>query len=323
MIGAWHRTLTVVLALTALFPMGGSFGAEPWSGKKITVAYTSLAGSMVALWIGSEKRYFKDHGLDVDLVYTSTVAGVQALVAGNVQFTSAGCYNVMLARRGGADAQLIANLLPYNPYILVTRSDLLTTKQLATRRIAINRLGDSTHFSALGAVKELGIDPASTTFVQVGSTAERLIALQTASVDAALLGLAALERSKELGFNTIFNFHERKVPGCDSSIAVSEAFRKSNPVTTEAFLRGYLKGNAYFHEGPPSDVLTIMAKYMRGAVAETRIKGAYESLRQRTARQPGSMREAVASLLEWGAAVDKLWSNWRPDSFTILQFSPN
>jgi hypothetical protein len=143
-----------------------------------------------------------------------------------------------------------------------------------------------------------------------------LIALQTGLVEASLLGISALERSKELGFNTIFNFHDRKMPGCDGGpMAVSETFRKTNPATTEAFLKGYIKGNAYFLEGPKSDVLAIMAKYMRGSVTDTRVTGAYESLRQRTSRQPESVREAVASLLEWGSTVDKAWSKWRPEQF--------
>ena len=312
----WNK-LVILVVLSALLSVAPAFAAQARLEKtKVTVAYTSLAGGFAALWLANEKGFFKEYGLDVELVYTSMVAGVQAVVAGNAQFTGAGCYNVMLARRGGADVVLIANLRSYNPYILVTRSDLVSIRQLVKKRIAINRLGDSTHFSALGAVRELGIDPASITFVQVGSTAERLIALQTGLVEASLLGVSALERSKELGFNTIFNFHDRKVPGCDGGpMAVSESFRKNNSVATEAFLRGYFKGNAYFHEGSVLDVLGIMAKYMRGTVTETRITGAYESLRQRTSKQPDSMREAVASILEWGSAVDKAWSKWRPEQF--------
>jgi NitT/TauT family transport system substrate-binding protein len=311
-----RQKVVILLAVVTLTSLCPSFVSEsPSQETKLRVAYTSLAGSMVALWIGKEKGFFQDNGLDVDLVYTSTVTGVQALVSGSVEFSGAGCYNIMLARRGGANVTLLTNLLPYNPYLLVTQATIANADQLANKRVAISRLGDSTHFSALGALKELGVDPAAVTFVQVGSTAERLIALQTKSVDASLLGSAALARSKELGFNVIFNFHERKIPGCDSSIAVSEKFKSSSPMTTEAFLKGYFKGNAFFHAGPRSQVIAIMAKYMRGTTTETRITGAYESLRQRTSKQPGSMREAIASLLEWGSAVDKAWAKWRPEQF--------
>jgi ABC-type nitrate/sulfonate/bicarbonate transport system substrate-binding protein len=164
----WSRSNFVVLVTLLTFcGVGSAFAAAaPLEKSKVTVTYTSLAGGFAALWIADEKEYFKDYGLDVESVYTSTVTGVQAVLAGNAQFTGAGCYNVMLARRAGADLVLLANLRPYNPYILITRSDLVNSTQLAGTRIAINRFGDSTHFSALGAVRELGIDPASITFVQ-------------------------------------------------------------------------------------------------------------------------------------------------------------
>jgi ABC-type nitrate/sulfonate/bicarbonate transport system substrate-binding protein len=265
--------------------------------------------------VAADRGYFKEWGLELESIYTSTLTGIQALVAGNVQFSTSGCFNVMLARRGGADLTLIANLQQYNPYILVTRSNFTGPQQLTGKKIAINRLGDSSHLSALAAVREMGIDPGTVNFLQVGSTAERLIALQTGLVDASLLGLTALARSKELGFTTIFNLYERKMPGCESSIAVSEAFQRTNRFTTEAFLRAFVKGNAYVHEGPANQVLAIMAKYMRGTVTDTRVRGAYESVRQRSSKHPTPTREGIVSLLALGSSFEKAWSNWSAEQF--------
>src|SRR4051794_30709740 len=44
---------------------------------KVTVADASLAGNDAALWTAVERGYFQEYGLDVDLLYTRTVSGIQ------------------------------------------------------------------------------------------------------------------------------------------------------------------------------------------------------------------------------------------------------
>ena len=48
-----------------------------------------------------ERGYFQEYGLDVDLLYTRTVSGIQAMLAGEVQFMATGCTEVMESRRAG------------------------------------------------------------------------------------------------------------------------------------------------------------------------------------------------------------------------------
>jgi NitT/TauT family transport system substrate-binding protein len=234
--------------------------------KAVRAAYVSFAGIYVALWTAAEKGYFKEYGLTVEPIYTRTVSGIQALISGGVQFIHSACPQIMTARKAGSGILLLGATLPYNLYVVASRADITDPKQLVGKRVAINQLGDTTHLSVRFALEKAGVNPDKVTYVQVGGTPERLLALESGSVDAALQSAQSLDVIKRLRMNVLVNLFEKQLPYCGAGMGASEAFMKANPQTTEAFVRGMVKGNAYTRQGDPNQVKSIMAKYMKAAL---------------------------------------------------------
>ena len=40
----------------------------------VRIAYSSLSGAMLPLWVAKDKKFFEKHGVDVDLTYIRGVA---------------------------------------------------------------------------------------------------------------------------------------------------------------------------------------------------------------------------------------------------------
>ncbi|MBI4529297.1 MAG: ABC transporter substrate-binding protein [Deltaproteobacteria bacterium] len=282
----------------------------------VRAAYVSSSGIYVALWTAVEKGYFKEYGLTVEPVYTRTVSGIQALISGGVQFIHSACPQIMTARKAGADILLLGATLPYNLYVIASRADITEPKQLAGKRVAINQLGDTTHLSVRFALEKAGVNPDRVTYVQVGGTPERLVALESGSVEAALQSAQSLEVIKRLRMNILVNLFERKLPYCGAGMAASDAFTKANPQTTEAFVRGMVKGNAYTREGNPDDVKGIMAKYMKTDAKDQRLIEAYEFYARRAiSRSPDIPVQGLAFIIDELSFRDRTWAGWKPEQF--------
>jgi NitT/TauT family transport system substrate-binding protein len=282
----------------------------------LRVAYGTNAGAAVPLWVAKDKGYFDELGLNTEIVYVSGATAIQSMMAGELQGTYGGCAEVMTARKAGADLVIIGTNANSNLYIIVSRPDITEAKQLVGKRVAISKLGDTSHLSAQFALKQAGIDPQSVTYIQVGSTPARLAALRSGSVDAAIQAAQNVSIAKQLGMNILINLFEQKIPYCTSGVGVSEAYLKSNFHTIETFMRGLGKGLAFARAGNPTEVKAIMAKYMRLDPEDKRLIAAYDFyVKHFVTRELQLDPEGVHSIIEMMAFADKSWFKWRPEQF--------
>jgi NitT/TauT family transport system substrate-binding protein len=311
----------LIIVLTATFgaraaeQKQSSLSLQP-EKQKIRAAYVSSSGAFVALWVAVEKGYFKESGLSVEPIYTRTVSGVQAMVSGDVEVIYSACSQIMSATKAGADLTILAAMVPYNLYVIASRPEIKDLKLLVGKKLAIGQFGDTTHLSARFALQQGGLDPDSVTYLQVGGTPERLAALQTGSVDAALQSGQSLEILKSLGMNVLVNLLEKKIPYCGSGVGVSRAFMKANPRTVEGLVRGFVKGNAFAREGNPTEVKSIMSKYMRTDANDRRLTEAYNFYpRVVNVKYPVIPHDGLKFIIEELSYRDKTWREWRPEQF--------
>lgn len=200
--------------------------------------------------------------------------------------------------------------------MIAARTNITDPKQLIGKRVAINQLGDTTHLSVRFALEKAGVNPDKVTYVQVGGTPERLVALESGSVEAALQSAQSLEVIKRLRMNILVNLFERKLPYCGAGMGASSAFMKANPQITEAFVRGMAKGNAYTREGNPDQVKGIMAKYMKTDVKDQKLIEAYEFYAKRAiSRSPEIPVQGLAFIIEELSFRDHTWKSWQPEQF--------
>ncbi len=94
----------MVLGLnTILWQAGPSRAAQAKPEKStVKIGYGSESGAFAQIWIAARRSFFSAEGLDAEVLYSRSVTGVQATIAGELDFVGAGCPEFFQAKREGS-----------------------------------------------------------------------------------------------------------------------------------------------------------------------------------------------------------------------------
>jgi NitT/TauT family transport system substrate-binding protein len=97
--------------------------------------------------------------LDVELIHTLQVRGIQAILAGEIAFSSMDGVNAAQANLKGANLALVAGATNRQVFSLMAKPEFKRITDLKGKKIGITRVGSSTHTSALYALGSAGLKP--------------------------------------------------------------------------------------------------------------------------------------------------------------------
>jgi NitT/TauT family transport system substrate-binding protein len=149
-------------------------GVQAVQGRQIKLAYCSQLLCGVPYEVARADGYFKNHGLDVQLVYTrGGNAAMQALIGGAVDYAATALDVAMQAYVNvGADIRRFAvtGQLPLFAVVTApkTASQIQSIKDLEGKTVGISALGNADHSLTLYLLKEAGADAAKVQFATMG-----------------------------------------------------------------------------------------------------------------------------------------------------------
>jgi NitT/TauT family transport system substrate-binding protein len=263
--------LFLLLAL-ALACVAISEAAEP---KKVKVGILKLTSS-APVFVGIEKGFFREAGIELELVWFQAAQPVAvALASGDVEVgatgLTAGLYNIVAA---GQKLWVIADKgreWPGHPLTaLVVQKDgpIQSVKDLRGKKVAITQLGSTFHYMLGNLVEQAGLTLADVEPAPLRTLGAMSEALQTRRVDAILIPQPLAGMTVEKGFGRILHWVGDKLSYQVAALFASNRFVQDRERAV-AFLRGYVHASRYYHDavlarnaGPPYDeVVTITAKY--------------------------------------------------------------
>src|SRR5215468_6919503 len=156
---------------------------------KMTVGYSAIAAGHLPAWVAKEVGIFAKNGLDVQLIYfRAGTTATMALLSRQTPISQLGGPAIVSASLRGADTVMIAGGFVITEWWLMTRPEIKTTEQLKGGSAAIALFGGLGDFMTRIALKRLGLTPVKdVAFLQIGGNPERLSALETGRVQAAML----------------------------------------------------------------------------------------------------------------------------------------
>src|SRR6476660_5153790 len=137
----FHGCLILALSFA---PASYASAADAQPLRKARMAFTSLSSVMCPPWIARETGIFNKHGLDVEVIATPTgVEGMNALIAGEVQFLQISGGTTASAALGGADVIVVGTTLESLVQQLIARPEIEKAEHLKGKTLGITRFGTS------------------------------------------------------------------------------------------------------------------------------------------------------------------------------------
>ena len=180
-----------------------SFGAD-----KIKIGVPNYNLSNLSIGVAQKKGFFKEEGIEAELVAMRSSVVMAALVSGDLDYTT-----LLGALAGaavkGTSVRLIANSVDRPPLSFVTQARIKAPSQLKGATIGIGSYGTNVDLVARRIVKHYGFDPEKDIRVlALGSSAARLAGLQQGIVDVIVVAPPEDYKAKKLGFNVLIRADE-------------------------------------------------------------------------------------------------------------------
>jgi NitT/TauT family transport system substrate-binding protein len=242
------------------------FSATPASAQKldrVVLAYGSTGANLTPFWVAREAGLYKQHGLEVDIVFFrgSTIA-INALATKDAHFGAFGASSAVLAKLGGVDTVVIATAAPGLLFYLVAKKEIKNANDLKGKRIAISRPGTDSDLGARVAIQRLGLNEKDVSFISLGTDTERLAAMVQGVVDATVVTVSGYVTGQKLGFHSILDLGQANIPYEAAGLITTRALMRDNSDLVMKYVKGFVAGIHYAKNNRES-TLKILSKYMR------------------------------------------------------------
>jgi NitT/TauT family transport system substrate-binding protein len=288
----------LILALS-LVPAPYASAADAQPLRKVRMAFTSLSSVMCPPWIAREVGIFNKHGLDVEVIATPTgVEGMNALIAGEVQFLQISGGTTASAALGGADVMVVGTTLDALVQNLIARPEIEKAEQLKGKSVGITRFGTSIDVGARLALKHFGLVPEKeVAIVQVGGMESMVTALQTNRIQAGILSYPAITQALKLGNRVLLDVASLGIPYAFTGITTRGRLIKEDPDLVRRYMMAQTEAIARAKRDK-NLALKIMGKYLRTANPNALAESYDIDVQKYMLRVPLTTVEAMKSVLD-------------------------
>jgi NitT/TauT family transport system substrate-binding protein len=194
----------ILLTLSVLGIPGGFLAGADQARIAVTNPNMSFLPSGVAL----KKGFFKDEGLEVEIIRMNVPTIITALVTGDIGYTLLFGSVVRGALRG-MPMRALASLLDGSTHALVAKPEYKSGKELKGKTVGIGNFGGTDEVAGRMMLKSFGLDTEKDLkFIALGPDRARLAALKEGLVDVAVIAPPADALGKQMGFNVLLRAYE-------------------------------------------------------------------------------------------------------------------
>lgn len=154
---------------------------------KIHISAPSKSLSWFPIHLAREKGFYRGEGLDVDYVIMKPQVAMQALIAGDVGYTTALGSTIRAALRG-VPLRVVMTIADKPLFALIARPGINSVEELKGKLLGISSFGASTDTYARALLRRHRLIPnQDVKILALGGGLSRIAAMKTGAVDAALI----------------------------------------------------------------------------------------------------------------------------------------
>jgi len=232
--------------------------------KKVRMGSSSTNVSFLALYTAFHRGFFKDEGIDLEIIYMPANLASTAVQSGDIDYNGAVTGTIGAAVRGQPMKVLLFTVS--KPFLfLVSKKEIKDVKQLRGKKIAGSSPGGSATLIAEKVLKHYGLEPGRDVSLlpMGGSAAGRYAVLETGVVDASFLSVPENIIALEKGYNELV-FAGDVVEFPQNGFGTSEKKIRENPDEVYRMVRATLRGLQFvWDKGNQEAVTNVLMKQWR------------------------------------------------------------
>jgi len=206
--------------------------------------------------VAEEKGFFKNEGLNTVVVVMQNQVVVNGVVTRNVDY--GGTFsNFIGAALSGLPVRIVMAVMDGSDHYLITAPNIKRVEDLKGKKFGISSFGGTPHSEAIMVLRKYGMNPEKDViFLQIGGSSSRYAALDSGSIDAAMLTPPFNKLAGKRGFNEILSFNDiMNIPL--GGLAVHTQKMKEKPDEIVKMIKALLKSIEYIRDRK-SEILAIM-----------------------------------------------------------------
>ena len=233
----------------------GEFGFAQ-SLEKVRIGMPSLSLSFIAPQVAYARGFFREEGIDAEIIRIATNIGIVAVTTKEIGYTTAVGAGLRSAVRG-LPLKVVTYFNGRPMHVLVAKPELKTLPDLRRKVIGFAGYGDSTEFMLRAILRQAGLElEKDVQAFQVSGSGQRLQALLSGKLDAAIVPPPFNFEAESKGFVRLMaaaDVFETSVSG----LALHVDTLRDKPDQVKRMLRALLKAQNFIRSNKPGSVRVI------------------------------------------------------------------
>ncbi len=245
------KNMAIILA-GFLFWSGSSMAAD-----KVRLSISAVDVSFLTAAVASKRGFFKDEGLDAEVIRMAANVSVTALSTGDIDYTMVFASVVRGALRG-LPMKVVASYMDSSTHTLIARPEFKILKDLKGKTLAVSTYGATSDVVARMMLRQGGVDPEhEMKVITLGAERGRFAALKEGLVEVAVLSPPADSEASKLGFNVLARAYELfKLPF--TGLGANTKKLKEKPDEVKRMIKALLRANRFVRQNREGTIQTIM-----------------------------------------------------------------
>src|SRR5260370_6124580 len=292
------------------------------AADKVKVSYPTMTSSYIFFFSAISKGYYKDEGLDLDVIEAAGGVATPALVSGDVQFSTSGSSAISAIMKGARLKVLAVGEDRPSWQIWTTKLEIRTFQDLKGLQVGILSRGDTGEVAIRYVLKKQGLPQDFVSYTPMGSSLRpRMAVVRAGSLPAAVLQPAEVETLRAGG--GLANAHmimdlAQEVRSTFHGLATSDDMIKNHAETVMRFVRATRKGMIYARDDRDG-AIDVFVKQMKAQPAAA--AHGYDELRKVMAEDGTIAPEAQQNQLALRPHTPRIPPPNTPPIASVFDFS--
>jgi NitT/TauT family transport system substrate-binding protein len=254
-----------VLALAAVWSLAGTaMAVKPAQADEIVVTSWGANLNSVPYAVGMEKGFFKDAGIDITSILTTSGGGtaVRNVIASATPYGEVSLDAAISAIKSGLPIVIVnaaCRTVSEAAWVAKKDSKIDGIKALAGKRVAYTRPKSVSEMLLILSLGGASVDLNSVKRVAAGGYREGMTLLDNDAVDVAPV-IEPTRSAVEASYKQVFRAVDYLKPMITTVGVTTREFAEKNPMKLAAIINGYRKSVQYTYEHP-DEAAEIMAKH--------------------------------------------------------------